>query len=283
MRMPWCERNRGIDELSHSLGVELTGSAVAEHGGAEMKAGILITPFVIALCAVVNFAHAGAHATGAAEGAKPIGQYSGFEGNEAMLGKAIVAAILESAENNNVDLGIDISGNEREFGLAASKMIKTLKEDGYVHEMNDALVKMTLEFMQHAKNEGKLPEVAREYAMTQFPMLRRVAKLIEETGDKELALIAITDQTTCFFQLTNEVERAPGMITFRAPYGNVLEQTRRMGMHDLTEQEIHEQWSAQHVVVWSDILGVKIEISDWQDDGMVTLSIPEVAEAMAAN
>jgi hypothetical protein len=29
------------------------------------------------------------------------------------------------------------------------------------------------------------------------------------------------------------------------------------------------------------MLGVEIKISDWQDDGMVTIYIPEVTEAMA--
>ena len=119
--------------------------------------------------------------------------------------------------------------------------------------------------------------------MTQFPMLPRVGKYIEMSGKKELALAAITDQTTCFFQLVAQVERSPGMMTYRAPYGHVLEQTRRMGMHDLTEQEIHEQWTMPHIEVWSDMLGVEILISDWQDDGMVTLYIPEIAEAMAQN
>lgn len=248
-----------------------------------MQSKFLAARIATVIFVVSGTAHAGGHSGGDADRARQIGQFSGFEGNETVLGKAVVAAILDAAETNGVDIGIDITGNEREFGLAASKMIKTLKEDGYVHEMNDALVKMTLEFMQHAKNEGKLAQVAREYATVQFPMLRRVAALIEKTGDKELALIAITDQTSCFFQLTAEVQRMPGMVRFRAPYGHVLEQTRRMGMHDLTEQEIHEQWTTQHVQVWSEILGVGIQISDWQEDGMVTLSIPEVTEARAAN
>jgi len=229
--------------------------------------------------AIASLAWAGAHKEG---GHKQIGQYSGFEGNEAALGEAVVAAIHEAAKANGVEL--DFAGREKQIGLATSKMIKTMNSrSAYQHEMNDALVKQALEFIQYAKNEGKLAEVARQDAMTQFPMLRRVRTIIEKTGDKELALKAITDQTTCFFQLVGEVERAPGMVTYRAPYGNVLTQTSRMGMHDLTEQEIHEQWTAQHIAVWSDVLGVQIEISDWQEDGMVTLSIPEVAEAMAAN
>ncbi|TDJ43067.1 MAG: hypothetical protein E2O50_05510 [Gammaproteobacteria bacterium] len=218
----------------------------------------------------------------AAEGPKQIGQYSGFEGNEEALGVAVAAAIAMAGEPD--DPRYNFSDRELEVGLATSKMIKTLNSNSaYQHEMNDALVKMTLEFMQYAKNTDGLEKVARQDAMTQFPMLNRVAKYIEMSGKKELALAAITDQTTCFFQLMGEVERSPGMMTYRAPYGHVLEQTRRMGMHDLTEQEIHEQWTTPHIEVWSDLLGVEIKISDWEDDGMVTLYIPEIAEAMAQN
>jgi hypothetical protein len=218
----------------------------------------------------------------AAKGPKQIGQYSGFEGNEETLGAAIVAAIAMAGDEGNPKY--NFSGRELEVGLATSKMIKTLNSNSaYQHEMNDALVKMTLEFMQYAKKQGKLEEVAREDAMTQFPMLSRVGKYIEMSGKKELALAAITDQTTCFFQLVAQVERSPGMMTYRAPYGHVLEQTRRMGMHDLTEQEIHEQWTMPHIEVWSDMLGVEIVITDWQEDGMITLYIPEIAEAMAQN
>jgi hypothetical protein len=218
----------------------------------------------------------------AAKGPKQIGQYSGFEGDEAELGAVVAAAIMEAG--NAGDPRYDFSGRELEVGLATSKMTKTLNSNSaYQHEMNDALVKMTLEFMQYAKNEGKLADVARQDAMTQFPMLKRVAKVVEMTGNQELALVAITDQTSCFFQLMGAVEREPGMVTYRAPYGHVLEQTLRMGMHDLTEQEIHEQWTTPHVEVWSDMLGVDIQITDWQDDGMVTLYIPDVAEAMVNN
>jgi hypothetical protein len=213
---------------------------------------------------------------------RQIGQYSGFEGSEAELGAAVVAAI--AGVKNSKGETHDFSGRELEVGLAASKMIKTLgSASGYPHEMNDALVKMTLEFMQHAKKEGRLEEVAREDALTQFPMLSRVGKIVEASGRKELALVAITDQTTCFFQLAGEIERGPGYVRYRAPYGHVLKQTTRMGMHDLSEQEIHEKWTMPHIEVWSEMLGVDIQISEWQEDGMITLSVPELTEAMAAN
>lgn len=245
----------------------------------DMTRAIISAATALTLSLLFNAAYAGAHSGG---GQKQIGQYSGFEGNEEALGIAVAAAVQDAGAAG--DPRYNFEGRELEVGLAASKMIKTLNSNSaYQHEMNDALVKMTLEFIQHAKNEGQMEKIARDDAMTQFPMLSRVGKVVEKTGNKELALVAITDQTSCFFQLAGQVERQPGMVTYRAPYGHVLTQTRRMGMHDLTEQEIHEKWTTPHIEVWSEVLGVDIQITDWQEDGMVTLYIPEVAEAMANN
>lgn len=225
-------------------------------------------------------AHAGAHT--AAKEPRQLGQYSGFEGNEAIIGTAIISALKEIQGKDGVTH--DLSGRDLEVGLAMSKMIKTLTHaTGYQHEMNDALVKMTLEFIQYAKDSGELEAVARKDAMTQFPMLKRVGDLIKRTGDKQLAMVALTDQTTCFFQLVGEVERGPGYVTYRSPYGHVLEQTRRMGMHDLTEQEIHDRWTIPHIEVWSEIMGVDVQITPWQEDGMVTMSIPEITQSVAMN
>ncbi|MDP6436102.1 MAG: hypothetical protein QF790_06070 [Gammaproteobacteria bacterium] len=231
---------------------------------------------LLAVLLSIGVVHAGGHEGAEGKPHKQIGQYSGFEGNEAALGEAVVAAIRETG--NADDPRYQLDGQELQVGLAVSKMVKTLNSNSaYQHEMNDALVKMTLEFIQYAKDQGQMEDIAREDAMTQFPMLRRVAKMIDQTGNTELALIAITDQTTCFFQLAGQVERGKGSITYRAPYGHVLTQTRRMGMHDLTEQEIHDLWTKPHIAVWSEVLGVDIQITDWQDDGMVTISIPDIA------
>ncbi len=246
-----------------------------------IRAAAVASAAAIVSLPIATGALAGAH-KGGGGGQKQIGQYSGFEGQEELLGAAVVAAIRDTKPPKGE--AHDYTGRELEVGLAVSKMIKTMNSNSaYQHEMNDALVKMTLEFIQHGKEEGNLVELARKDAMTQFPMLQRVAKIVEKTGNKELALVAITDQTTCFFQLAGKVERGPGYVRYRAPYGHVLEQTTRMGMHDLTEQEIHEKWTVPHIQVWSDVLGVKITVSDWQDDGMITLAIPELTETMAAN
>ncbi len=230
---------------------------------------------------LTSIALAGGH-SGGGKKEKKIGQYSGYEGQEEVLGEIMVEVLNDAGAKIGKDY--DFSGREKEVGLFASKMIKTLiHNSAYRHEMSDALVKQGLEFMQYAKDTGNLEEVARKDAMTQFPMLKRVGSIIEKNGKKELALVAITDQTTCFFQLVGEVERGTGWVRYKAPYGHVLEQTSRLGMHDLTEEEIHEGWTKPHIEVWSEVMGVEITVSDWQEDGMVTLTVPDVAGTMAAN
>ena len=86
----------------------------------------------------------------AAKGPKQIGQYSGLEGNDEALGAAVVTTIAATGAEG--DPRYDFAGRELEVGLATSKMIKTMNSNSaYQHEMNDALVKMMLEFMQYAK------------------------------------------------------------------------------------------------------------------------------------
>ena len=181
-----------------------------------VRAGIVLATSIL----LATAAQAGGHKSGGEAGKpkKQIGQYSGFEGNEAALGAAVVDAIAKV--ENNKGQAHNFPDVSWEVGLAISKMIKTMNSNSaYQHEMKDALVKMSLEFIQHAKKEGRLEEIAREDALTQFPMLSRVGKIVEKSGRKELALVAITDQTTCFFQLAGEIERGPDMCATELPTG----------------------------------------------------------------
>ncbi len=211
---------------------------------------------------------------------RKIGQYSGFEGMESDLGQAVAATIREKSPTGGEEH--EFEGREKELGYAVATAIRTMNaSSGYVHEMNDALVKMTLSHIQFAKDHGLLDAMIEQEMLTQAPMLKRVGGMIARNGERELALVAITDQTTCFYQLVPEVERGPGTIVYRSPFGHVLEQTRRLGQHDLTEEEIHEIWTKPRVAGWSEILGVDVEVSDWQEDGMITLSISDLALASA--
>jgi len=185
----------------------------------------LITMLAVA-CSTAALAEADQH--------RRMGQYSGFEGNEQALGTEVAKAIMEVSPTKGDEH--DFTGREKELGLAVGTAIKIMNvEASYEHEMNDALVKMTLNFIQFAKDHDLIDEMIAEEIATGMPMMTRVRKVIEKTGNTELALIAVTEQTACFYQLVQETQREPGKITYQSPFGTVLVNTRRLSMHDLTE------------------------------------------------
>ena len=224
----------------------------------------------------------------AGEGQRNFAQYSGFEGNEQKLGEAVAETIMGISPSGFTpasNTGHDFSDPQRQkrLGYAVSTAIKTINSDEpYMHEMNDALVKMTLTYIQFAKDNDLLDEQIQMEVRTQAPMLTRVGKLIKDTGNQELALLAMTDRTSCFYQLVDNAQREPGSITFRSPFGNVLTQSRRIGQFDLTEQEIHEIWTIPRIKASAELMGVDVHVTEWQDDGMVTISVPQVTMANAA-
>lgn len=225
--------------------------------------------FLIAAC------FAACAATASAQEGKPerkLGQYSGFEGREMVLGAEVAKAIKTASGDSKPEH--DFTGREGEMGLAVSTAIKTLNHNRtYAHEMNDALVKMTLTHIDFAKQHGLLKEMVDDDVRQQQQQLERVKKLIDRTGNKDLALVAVFEQTTCFFQLVDQTQRAPGSVTYRSPYKAVLDQTVRMGIQDLSEKEIHEVWTIPRMHRYADILGVKFDVSPWQDDGMITVRV----------
>jgi len=236
----------------------------------------LLMTFALLASATIQ---AGGH-DGGGGGHRKIGQYSGFEGNEEALGAAVAAAIEEISPTQGAEHNFD--GREETLGLAVSAAIKIMNANsGYQHEMNDALVKMTLNFIQFAKDNDLVDEMITEEIATGLPMMTRVRKVIEKTGNEELALIAVTEQTACFYQLVLDTQREPGSITYKSPFKTVLASTTRMGMHDLTEQEIHEIWTVPRIKGAGELMGVDLQVSEWREDGMITISLPETRVAQA--
>ena len=211
--------------------------------------------------------------------AAEFGEYSGFEGKEQMLGAAVAKTIREVSPTRGSEH--DFSGREQELGEAVSTAIRTLNvHTPYQHEMNDALVKMTLTYVQFAKDHNLLDEMIANEVRTQMPMLTRTGKIIQQTGIRELALVAMTDRTACFYQLALDVKREPGKLSFKSPFGRVLAVTRQLGQHNMTEKEFHEIWTKPRFLEQAKVMGVSVNVSDWQDDGWVTLSIaPEKVAA----
>jgi len=204
--------------------------------------------------------------------ARRFGQYSGFEGKEAALGTAVADGIKAAGASGNPLH--DFTGREEILGYATSTVIKTLNHNqSYQHEMNDALVKMTLDHIMFAKRNGMLKQLVDEDINSQRQQLERVRQAIERSGNKDLAIVGAFEQTTCFFQLVDRTQRSPGRITYKSPYSTVLAQTTRMGIHDLTEKEIHEVWTVPRMQKYAEIMGVKLDVSPWRADGMISVTV----------
>lgn len=167
-------------------------------------------------------------------------------------------------------------GREAEVGKAVQLALKTMANSaGYQHEMNDALVKARLQAMQFAKDHNMMKEYVAHDRKTMAPINTRVGMIIKKTGDKEAALVGLCERTACHYQLVLETEAEPGKRTWKSPWKNVLDACKRMGMFDLTEQEIHETWFVPRIMAYAEDMGVKVKVSEWNDDGIVSIELAE--------
>ena len=167
-------------------------------------------------------------------------------------------------------------GKEEIVGKAVQLALKTIANSaGYQHEMNDALVKARLQAIQFAKDMGIMDKYVEHDIKTMAPINTRVGKIIESTDDKEAALVGLCERTACHYHLVLETKAEPGKRTWKSPWGHVLAPSKRMGMFDLTEQEIHETWFVPRVMGYAKDMGVNIKVSDWNDDGVVTIELAD--------
>lgn len=167
-----------------------------------------------------------------------------------------------------------IEGREAELGLAVSTAVRTLSNHSfYPHETNDALVKLYLVMLQFAKNHDMWDEIVAHDIRTMEPVNRRLGELIRKTGDREYALTGLTDDNSCHYQLIPETHAEPGIRRWQSPYGRVLAVSRRIGQFDLTEEEIHRRYTKPRLLGYADTMGIGLLVSDWSDDGMITLEL----------
>ncbi len=165
-------------------------------------------------------------------------------------------------------------GREEELGQAVASVIRTLGHTvPYPHEMNDALVKATLTAIQFAKDQGLMEEYIAHDLKTMEPLNTRVGKMIEQSGNKELALVGICDRTACHYHLVLETEKDGNRRSWTSPFKRVLDASTRLGQFDLTEQYIHENWLVPRMKGYGEAMGVEIDVSDWNDDGRVTIEV----------
>jgi hypothetical protein len=173
--------------------------------------------------------------------------------------------------------GSGFEGREALLGQAVALAIRTLKDSmPYQHEMNDALVKMHLNSVQFAKNKGLSQQYVEHEVATMGPALQRVRQVIEETGDRELALSAMFEQSSSLYQLCLDIEASPGRRRFTFPFSHVLEIARRIGQFDMSDAEVHEIWLKPRLQGYAAVLGVSIDVSNINADNKVevTLSMP---------
>jgi hypothetical protein len=206
---------------------------------------------------------------------------SGFKGSEEQLGAAVAAAIKEASPTGQP--GHDFTGREMELGMAVETLIKALNNrTPYQHEPNDALIKSTMTSIQFAKNTGTLEEKINHDVLTQSPMILRVGKMIEKTGNTELAMLALTERTACFYQLVLDYRREGDAMVWKSPYGNVLDKSSKLGQHDFSEQWIHENYTIPMMTRQAALMNMEAQISPWQDDGWITMRLVPM-QPMAAN
>lgn len=165
-------------------------------------------------------------------------------------------------------------GREEELGRSMSIVLKMLgNHAGYAHEMNDPLVKAHLLAIQFAKNQGLLAEYIAHDIKTMAPINLRMRQIIEKTGLPEIALVALFDRTACHYGLALTSTGDGNSRSWKDPFGWVLIQSHKIGQFDLTSQEIHETWTTPRLLGYGAAMGVKLKVTPWQDDGMISCSL----------
>ena len=165
-------------------------------------------------------------------------------------------------------------GREEMLGRAMSVVLKSLNETKpYQHDINDALIKMILTTIQFAKNNNMIDELIENEVQVTLPMLERVRDNYQRTGEIEAVMVGMIDRTACAYQLFLDIERGDAVRSWTSPFGLVLDQTVRLGQHDLTEEEVHEIWIKRRFSAFAEVIGVELEISDIGQDGMVSIKV----------
>lgn len=165
-------------------------------------------------------------------------------------------------------------GHEEDLGRSLSILLKMLgNHAGYAHEMNDPLVKAHMLAIQFAKNRGALAEYVEHDIRTMRPINLRMRQIIEKTGHREIALIALFDRTACHYALALTTTGDGPRRSWREPFGHVLKECRKIGQFDLTVEEIHDRWTRPRLLGYARDMGVEIKVSDIGADGLITVEL----------
>lgn len=165
-------------------------------------------------------------------------------------------------------------GREEELGRSLNVILKMLgNHAGYAHEINDPLVKAHLMAIQFAKDQGRLADYVAHDVRTMEPINLRMRQLIAKFNNPELALIGLFDRTACHYALALDSHGEGLSRSWHSPFGRVLEACRKLGQFDLTEQEIHAQWTVPRLTGYGETMGIKLMVTPWSEDGLITCTV----------
>jgi hypothetical protein len=175
---------------------------------------------------------------------------------------------------NSFKTNSGFEGYETELGQSINVVLKMLSNHaGYAHEMNDPLVKAHLMAIQFAKDNGLLKEYVEQDIKTMLPINTRMRQIIEKTGEKEIALVGLFDRTACHYALALDTDGKGNSRSWTSPFKTVLDACHRIGQFDLTEEEIHQNWTKPRLTGYARDMGVEIEVSDMDENRRITASI----------
>ncbi len=196
---------------------------------------------------------------------------TGLEGKEAELGQGIVALVQE------LDGKLDLSKSSDEaLGHYILMAVKTMNHNSsYQHEFNDALVKLHLTAVSFAKETDMYDQLVENDVKTTEYMMKRIGNAIKMTGREDFALMAIFEQTTCFFQLVDDLQwNSPTSITYTTPFSRVMEASQKVGIFEnLTEEEVHNNYTIPRYMAYAEIMGVNLDVSPLGAKGEITVSL----------
>lgn len=191
--------------------------------------------------------------------------------SQADLGAEVGAILTQYA---GVDENL-VAGREAEFGRAITNVVRTFQmNQPYEHRANDALVKRDLEWLQYLKDKGQLADAVQHDIKIKTPLFQRRGEYIRATGNVALALDSMTD-ASCFRDMVVAVgfTKTSTQLSYVSPYKEVLAAGTKRGMFTITEQEIHEQFTVPTLKGYAEVLGVDVEVSEWNEDRVITISI----------
>ena len=116
-----------------------------------------------------------------------------------------------------------------------------------------------------------IDELIENEVQATLPMLERVRDNYLRSGEMESVMVGMIDRTACSYQLFLDIEKANAERSWTSPFGLILEQTVRLGQHDLTEKEVHDIWIKKRFNAFAEVIGVELEISDIGENGMVSV------------